>query len=194
MGTFLKMETYPTESQSGDVQLNLAQLNSCSTDVLVEKFQWVINSNADTRWVLEKAAAQRPFRTISDFARAMMSQLLLCGDKRERDILLEILRNNSDPHLHRLLDEDSEKGPKELTPFEQERFVNLNTAYKNKYTFPFMCAGRGKTKEYVLRKLEKSLESDFESQFEYALDQMRQMVRIRLTETIMAPRAQQVSL
>jgi len=71
-----------------------------------------------------------------------------------------------------------------LTAEEFDRLQRLNRFYRGKFGFPFILAVRGKTKGEILQALEERLESDKETEFETALEQIYTIAWFRLSEAV----------
>ena len=77
-------------------------------------------------------------------------------------------------------EEQSSVGLDRLTPEEYDRLLRLNTAYKQKFDFPFIFAVKGSDKHAILAALERRLHSAPEEEFAEALRQIHQIARFRL--------------
>jgi OHCU decarboxylase len=83
------------------------------------------------------------------------------------------------------LTEDSRKeqagaGLDRLTPAEHARFTELNTAYMQKFGFPFIIAVKGLTKDDILQAFEARIGNSVEQEFETAAGQVERIARLRL--------------
>jgi OHCU decarboxylase len=132
-------------------------------------------------WVAERAFAQRPFRTFDNLCSQMQKQVE-AGSQEEQ---LALIRAHpdlgtrarvSDSSAH----EQSSAGLDELTVEEYERLLRLNTAYKEKFDFPFIFAVSGRDKQAVLAALEQRLLSTPVDEFAEALRQIYRIARFRL--------------
>lgn len=87
------------------------------------------------------------------------------------------------------LTEDSRKeqagaGLDRLTPAEHARFTELNTAYTEKYGFPFIIAVKGLTKDDILEAFEARVGNSAEVEFETAKTQVERIALLRLTAAL----------
>jgi 2-oxo-4-hydroxy-4-carboxy-5-ureidoimidazoline decarboxylase len=71
-----------------------------------------------------------------------------------------------------------------LMPGEFEQLDRLNTAYRNRFGFPFLLAVRGSTKHDVLRAIQARMEATPEDEFREALRQVYRIARFRLENLI----------
>jgi len=84
------------------------------------------------------------------------------------------------------LTEDSRKeqagaGLDRLSPAERARFTELNTAYTEKFGFPFIIAVKGLTKDDILAAFEARIGNTAEKEFETAKAQVERIALLRLT-------------
>lgn len=64
---------------------------------------------------------------------------------------------------------------------ELEEFAQLNKAYKEKFGFPFIIAVAGRTRFEILDIFRTRLDSDTQTEFETALEQVHRIARLRLS-------------
>jgi OHCU decarboxylase len=83
------------------------------------------------------------------------------------------------------LTEDSRKeqagaGLDRLSPDEHQRFTALNSAYTEKFGFPFIIAVKGLTKNDILSAFETRIGNGREQEFDTACAQVEKIARLRL--------------
>ncbi len=83
------------------------------------------------------------------------------------------------------LTEDSRReqagaGLDRLSPDEHERFTAFNTAYTEKFGFPFIIAVKGLTKDDILAAFEQRIENSREQELDTACQQVEKIARLRL--------------
>ncbi|NML72857.1 2-oxo-4-hydroxy-4-carboxy-5-ureidoimidazoline decarboxylase [Rhizobium sp. S-51] len=83
------------------------------------------------------------------------------------------------------LTEDSRKeqagaGLDRLSPEEHQRFTALNSAYTEKFGFPFIIAVKGLTKNDILSAFETRIGNGREQEFDTACAQVEKIARLRL--------------
>lgn len=78
--------------------------------------------------------------------------------------------------------EQASAGLDRLTPAEYERFHALNTAYKARFDFPFIICVRLTDKAGILAAMERRLENDRDAEIATALQQIGEIVRLRLED------------
>jgi len=81
-------------------------------------------------------------------------------------------------------DEQAAAGMTQLNPEEFERLQRLNSAYRNRFGFPFLFAVKGSTKYDVLDALERRLNASPEEELQEALRQVFRIAEFRLRETV----------
>ena len=162
--------------------MTVAELNGLSVAGFVEQVGWVVEHSP---WVAERAALQRPFANRDELLRALVAQL----EAATRDKQLAVLRAHPDLGARaRMSDasvgEQAGVGLDRLTPEEFGRLQRLNSAYKERFGFPFLYAVKGSTKYAILEALEERLRQAPEVEFAEALRQVARIVGFRISESV----------
>ncbi|ATN35197.1 OHCU decarboxylase [Rhizobium sp. ACO-34A] len=76
--------------------------------------------------------------------------------------------------------EQNSAGLDRLSPEQFKRFTDINSAYTEKFGFPFIIAVTGLTKEDILAAFETRIANDRETEFSTACTQVEKIARIRL--------------
>jgi 2-oxo-4-hydroxy-4-carboxy-5-ureidoimidazoline decarboxylase len=76
--------------------------------------------------------------------------------------------------------EQASAGLDRLTPAEYEHFHTLNAAYRERFGFPFIICVRRTDKSAILAAMERRLANDRETEIATALDEIGEIVRLRL--------------
>jgi len=76
--------------------------------------------------------------------------------------------------------EQASAGLDQCSHEEFERFQALNTAYHDKFGFPFVMAVRDSSRGEILEAFTQRLENDYELEFETALVEIHKIARLRL--------------
>ena len=76
--------------------------------------------------------------------------------------------------------EQSSAGLDQCSREEFERFQALNSAYREKFGFPFVMAVRGSSRGEILEAFARRLDNDYELEFETALVEIHKIARLRL--------------
>ena len=78
--------------------------------------------------------------------------------------------------------EQSGAGLDRLTEAELDRFEALNAAYREKFDFPFIICVRLTDKAGILAAMERRLANDRDAEIAAALEQIGEIVRLRLRD------------
>src|SRR5581483_2654153 len=137
-------------------------------------------------WVAEQAHAARPFASI-DALHAAMMQAVRVAPRADQ---LAFLRGH--PELGGKVaragamtaDSVAEQGGlglDRLSDTDFERFERANTAYREKFGFPFIvCVRRHASAESILTTFEERVGNDPETEFATALSEIGHITRLRL--------------
>jgi 2-oxo-4-hydroxy-4-carboxy-5-ureidoimidazoline decarboxylase len=79
--------------------------------------------------------------------------------------------------------EQASAGLDRLAPAEFDRFHALNAAYREKFGFPFIICVRRTDKAGILAAMERRLANDRDAEIANALDEIGEIVRLRLEGT-----------
>jgi OHCU decarboxylase len=82
------------------------------------------------------------------------------------------------------LREQGSAGLDRLTPDELKRFTDLNESYKARFSFPFIMAVKGATKEAIMAAFERRIGNDAETEFAEALTQIEKIAMLRLADRL----------
>ncbi|MBB3390291.1 OHCU decarboxylase [Rhizobium sp. BK275] len=87
------------------------------------------------------------------------------------------------------LTEDSKKeqagaGLDRLSPEEHARFTELNSAYTQKFGFPFIIAVKGLNKDDILAAFEKRIDNTSDEEFATAAAEVEKIALLRLTSML----------
>ena len=137
-------------------------------------------------WVAEEAAGV--LDGISDVER-IASVMADCVDNATRQRQLDLIRAHPDlagkAQIAGELTADSTSeqasaGLDRCSAEEYSRFQSLNTAYHDKFGFPFVMAVRDSSRQEILAAFEERLGNDAEAEFELALAEIHKIARLRL--------------
>jgi len=162
--------------------MTIGELNALDRAEFVAALGWVFE---DSPWVAERTWSARPFAGVEALHTAMIGQLAQAKSEEQLALLRAHPDLGSRARISRAsAGEQAGAGLDHLTPHEFERLQQLNSAYRNKFGFPFLFAVKGSTKHDILLALEKRLEASPENEYEEALRQVHRIARFRLLETI----------
>jgi 2-oxo-4-hydroxy-4-carboxy-5-ureidoimidazoline decarboxylase len=159
----------------------LAALNACPRDAFVTALGAVFEH---APWVAEAAFERRPFATVAALHGAMVAAVAQAGEARQ----MELIRAHPDlgskfARAGLTAASQAEQGSLGLDRLsEQEftRFTALNTAYRERFGFPFIICVRRQTKDSILSEFERRLKKDANAERATALDEIAQIAELRL--------------
>ena len=169
--------------------ITLDQLNSSDRPAFVAAIGDIFEHGP---WVAEQTHAARPFASIAALHDAMM-QVMRAAPRAEQ---LAFLRGH--PELGGKVaragamtkDSKAEQGGlglDRLSDADFTRFERANTAYAQKFGFPFIvCVRRHTSAESVLAAFEQRVGNDVETEFATALTEIGYITRLRLNDRIAA--------
>jgi len=159
--------------------LTLDEVNALDEAAFVARFGALFEHSL---WVVESAAMLRPFDDLLDGLMGAVHRAS-AGQK------LALIRAH--PELagkaaidHSLTEasaaEQASAGLDRLTPAEHARFHALNSAYKERFGFPFIICVRLTDKAGILAAMERRLANDRDTEIATALHEIGEIVRLRL--------------
>jgi 2-oxo-4-hydroxy-4-carboxy-5-ureidoimidazoline decarboxylase len=135
-------------------------------------------------WVAERAAAARPFASIEALHGAMQ-RAVLAAPPDERMALIR-----AHPELAGRLEaaqltehsraEQAGAGLDRCTPAQKARMQELNSAYREKFGFPFIVAVKGLDWGGIIERMEPRLAQDRAAEIATALAEIGRIARFRL--------------
>ncbi len=162
--------------------MTIGDLNEADRAAFVRTLGWIFE---DSPWVAERAWTRRPFASVSDLHQAMVDAVST-ADRRDQ---LTLLRAHPDLGARARMSEASVgeqagAGLDRLTPDEFAHLQQSNTAYRDKFGFPFLLAVKGSTTDDVLAALDRRLNAGIDAEFEEALRQVARIAEFRLQDLI----------
>ncbi|WP_373232880.1 2-oxo-4-hydroxy-4-carboxy-5-ureidoimidazoline decarboxylase [Cohnella sp.] len=136
-------------------------------------------------WVAEQVWEHKPFQSVETLLNEMMSVVLDASE----DHIVGLLHAHPDLGTriklgHYSAEEQRSVGLDSLTPEEYETFSVLNQTYVDRFGFPFILAVRGKTKADVLEAMTARSGNTKTAERQEALEQIRRIAGMRLTDII----------
>lgn len=154
-----------------------------SKDDFVGRFGGIYENSP---WVAERAADHVGRSADYDQIARLMQD---CVDNASREQQLALIRAHPDLADRARVDgelteasqaEQASAGLDRCTPEEYAAFQRLNTAYRDKFGFPFVMAVRGRSRAEILETFASRLDNDRETEFETALVEIHKIARLRL--------------
>lgn len=168
--------------------VTLDQLNAVSREDFVATLGDIFEH---APWVAAAAAARRPFATVTALHEAMLAAVRDAATERQ----LAFIRAH--PELGSKVkradittDSQAEQGSLGLDRLSEEeffRFSRLNTAYRDRFGFPFIICVRRHTRDSILRHFERRLDNDADDERDTALGEIGLITRLRLVAKVDGP-------
>jgi OHCU decarboxylase len=162
--------------------LSVEQINRFTQGEFTEAVGWVFEHSP---WVAERAWHHRPFASRDHLSERMNSEVAAASPEEQ----LALLRAHPDLGIRTKLSQGSTSeqagaGLDRLTAGEYKRLLDLNSAHREKFGFPFLYAVKGADKFAILEALERRFNSNGEDEFEEALRQVYRIARFRLESIV----------
>ena len=166
--------------------VTLEALNHASHDQVERALGGVFEHSP---WIAARAAQARPFASLEALHAAMIAVVR----RASREEQLALLRAHPDlagraaragALTNASAAEQSSAGLDRLDDEEYERFGRLNSAYREKFGFPFIIAVRRHDKTQILAAFETRLGNTQAQEVETALAQVFEIARLRLAGLI----------
>ena len=159
-------------------------VNELGREAFVERFGPLFEHSP---WVAADAWSDRPFADMDELFEALRAAMYAAP----RDRQLELIRAHPDlagraaiegSLTERSSREQSSAGLDRLTPDEYEAFTRTNTAYRERFGFPFVVCVREHTKESILRVAAERLEHTRDEEVRVALEEIAKIARLRMED------------
>jgi allantoate deiminase len=169
-----------------DAPVSLDEINELPPEDVVDICGGIFEHSP---WIVERALAARPFETREAFHRACMRMV----ERADRDQQTALIKAHPDlvgrlARQGRLTRESTEEqvaaGLDALTPEEIETFERYNSAYRERFGFPFVICARKNRKEAILEAFPHRLEHEREEEIETALTQIGEIAWLRLQDIV----------
>jgi 2-oxo-4-hydroxy-4-carboxy-5-ureidoimidazoline decarboxylase len=163
--------------------VGLEEANSLSKHEFVARLGGVFEHSP---WVAERAWSKRPFRSLHDLHRAMMSAVNNASDDQK----LALVRAHPELAGGEALtvDSSSEQGRlgfNALSKTEVEQMNGFNRRYREKFAFPCIVALRlHESRSSVMAEMQRRLANDADTELATALEQIGHITRGRLDKLL----------
>jgi OHCU decarboxylase len=166
--------------------LSMQAINELDRAAFVERFGRLFEHSP---WVAEAAWRDRPFADREELYEALVAAMYASPRARRLDLIrahpdlagkaaIEGTLTNSSR------DEQAAAGLDRLTPDEYEAFTRINTAYRERFGFPFVVCAREHTKESILRVASERLANTEDEEIRVALEEIAKIARLRLEDAL----------
>jgi 2-oxo-4-hydroxy-4-carboxy-5-ureidoimidazoline decarboxylase len=166
--------------------VTLETLNTCGTAGFVRLLDGIFE---EAPWVADRAAARRPFATVSALHDGLMAEVMQASERGRiafvaghPDLAGKAARAGAIAPAS--IEEQAGLGLDHLSEEEFARFEELNAAYRQKFGFPFVICVRRQTRDAVLDTFERRLGNDSSAELDAALAEIAFITRLRLVERV----------
>jgi 2-oxo-4-hydroxy-4-carboxy-5-ureidoimidazoline decarboxylase len=131
--------------------------------------------------IAAEAWRSRPFADVQSLHQAMAVIVLKMSDAEQLKLICAHPDLGSKFKMAEAsVQEQSTVGLAQLSAAEYDHFQNLNQAYKEKFSFPFIIAVRNHTKDSILAAFEQRLQNNLEVEKNQAIAEIIEIARWRL--------------
>jgi OHCU decarboxylase len=161
-------------------------INELDRAAFVERFGPLFEHSP---WVAEAAWHDRPFADREQLYQALVAAMYAAPRERK----LALIRAHPDLAGKAAIEgtltaashgEQRSAGLDRLTPDEYAAFTRINTAYRERFGFPFVVCVRGHTKESILRVAAERLGNSEDEEIRVALEEIAKIARLRLEDVL----------
>ena len=161
-------------------------INELDQAAFVERFGPLFEHSP---WVAEAAWRDRPFAEREELYEALVAAMYAAPRERK----LALIRAHPDLAGKAAIEgsltdsstrEQASAGLDRLTPDEYDAFTRTNTAYRDRFGFPFVVCAREHTKESILRVASERLANTEDEEIRVALEEIAKIARLRLEDAL----------
>jgi 2-oxo-4-hydroxy-4-carboxy-5-ureidoimidazoline decarboxylase len=164
------------------MSLTISQLNQFGQTEFVRVIGPVFEHSP---WIAETAFTKKPFADLENLHRALCETVKTSSEEKQLALIC------AHPDLvgkialvgqltKESMNEQASAGLNKLSPEEIDLFQKQNTAYKNKFGFPFVICARLNKKAAVLAGFETRLKNSREQEIKAALEEIFKIAELRL--------------
>jgi OHCU decarboxylase len=162
----------------------MEEVNELGREAFVERFGPLFEHSP---WVAADAWSDRPFADKDELFEALRAAMYSAPTERK----LALIRAHPDLAGRAAIEgtltrssehEQASAGLDRLTPDEYAAFTRLNTAYRERFGFPFVVCVREHTKESILRVAAERLEHNRDEEVRVALEEIAKIARLRMED------------
>ncbi len=166
--------------------VEMAPINAMDRAAFVHKFGGIFENSP---WVAEQAWEKRPFASLDELHAAMVAVAQFAPAAMQ----LALLQSHPDlagkeaqagTMTAASVSEQASAGLNALSHDEMMQVLELNTAYRKKFGFPFIIAVRMYTKEGILFEFNRRLQNDTQTEFATDLQNVYIITRLRLNKLL----------
>jgi OHCU decarboxylase len=164
----------------------LQAINNLNQAAFVQQLGFVFEHSP---WIAAEAWHARPFASVAALHEAMSAVVYAAPDERK----VALIRAHPDlagkaaiageltPESTR---EQSSAGLDRMSPGEFAAFTRMNSAYREKFSFPFIICVREHTKDSILANFAERLGHSRDEEISTALHEIAKIARLRLQDAV----------
>lgn len=166
--------------------MTLPELNALPRDAFVSALSGVFEHSD---WVIERAAAARPFSSLESLLAQCRSVLEAASDNEQLALIRAHPALRARSVQARALtaasrSEQRRAGLESCTPEEAARLDALNAAYQSRFGFPFILAVRGHDPPSIIARCEQRMAHSVAEERAIALEQIARIAEFRLRDRL----------
>ena len=155
---------------------------SLSRDAFIERYGAIYEHSP---WVAEQCFASARGAGPAELAGIFVK----CVDSADHETRLQLIRAHPDLAGRAAVrgeltadstDEQASAGIDQCTGEEYEQFLAFNSAYREKFGFPFVMAVKNSNRLEILSAFAERIENDVNTEFETAIREVHKIARLRL--------------
>jgi allantoate deiminase/N-carbamoyl-L-amino-acid hydrolase len=171
--------------------ITLETLNTCDTGTFVQALNGIYEHSP---WIPERTAARRPFATLTALKLALQATVVAASEDEQLGLI------RAHPELagkaaiagkltRESTGEQASAGLNHCSPEEFETLHRLNTAYNEKFGFPFILAvkgpdGKGLTRRQIIDTFSRRVKNARKDEQAESLRQIGRIAEIRLNDLL----------
>ncbi len=134
-------------------------------------------------WVVERAAAERPFASMEVLLTACANAVRQASDAERHQLILahpELAAGKLETLTPASQGEQRGAGLDQLDDTTRERFLTANADYQARHGIPFIICVKGHSASSILEELERRVPQSTEVEYQEALAQINAIAAVRL--------------
>lgn len=172
----------------GVTKLILADLNALTAEEAADTLGGIFEHSP---WIVRETWPRAPFTSVEHLHAALVHTLRTASAHRQLalieahpDLVGRAARAGTLTRESTGEQRAAGLGPDDLTPDDIERFNRYNTAYRERFGFPFVICARENRKASILAGFERRLGNDRDTERRAALTEIERIAWYRLTDLV----------
>lgn len=173
----------PTQTMNTNRQYSIDEVNQMARDEFISVFGTVFEHSP---WAAELAYEDKPFATRDELRDSLAEAVMNSG----KDAQLALLRAHPELGSRDRMANASEREQEAagITRADEERrarMLSLNSAYREKFDFPFIVAVKGLTPDDILDNMQERIGNSEDDEFQECLSQVMRIAGFRVEALVM---------